>query len=92
MDKMQTMISKRGQTVVPAVLRRKHKIEAGDRLVWIDDGETIKVVPVSGDSVRAPVTYRKASIPDLSPEKTFYLAFELNKGEIFAYEWGPRKG
>ena len=50
---MQTMISKRGQTVVPAVLRRKHKIEVGDRLVWIDDGETIKVVPVSGDSVRA---------------------------------------
>jgi AbrB family looped-hinge helix DNA binding protein len=52
MDKMQTTISKRGQTVVPAVLRRKHKIEEGDRLVWIDDGETIKVVPVSGDSVR----------------------------------------
>jgi bifunctional DNA-binding transcriptional regulator/antitoxin component of YhaV-PrlF toxin-antitoxin module len=53
MDKMQTMVSKRGQTVVPAVLRRKHKIEVGDRLVWIDDGETIKVVPVTGDSVRA---------------------------------------
>jgi len=53
MDKMQTMISKRGQTVVPSVLRRKHKIEAGDRLVWIDDGETIKVVSVSGDSIRA---------------------------------------
>jgi bifunctional DNA-binding transcriptional regulator/antitoxin component of YhaV-PrlF toxin-antitoxin module len=53
MDKMQTMVSKRGQTVVPSVLRRKHKIEAGDRLVWIDDGETIKVVPVSGDSVLA---------------------------------------
>ena len=52
-DKMQTMISKRGQTVVPSVLRRKHKIEVGDRLVWIDDGETIKVVPVTGDSVRA---------------------------------------
>ena len=50
---MQTMVSKRGQTVVPSVLRRKHKIEAGDRLVWIDDGETIKVVPVSGDSVLA---------------------------------------
>ncbi len=50
---MQTMISKRGQTVVPSALRRKHKIEVGDRLVWIDDGETIKVVPVSGDSVQA---------------------------------------
>jgi AbrB family looped-hinge helix DNA binding protein len=52
MDKMQTTISKRGQTVVPAVLRKKHRIEEGDRLVWIDDGETIKVVPLSGDAVR----------------------------------------
>ena len=49
---MQTMISKRGQTVVPSSIRRSHKIEVGDRLVWIDDGETIKVVPISGDSVR----------------------------------------
>lgn len=49
---MQTTISKRGQTVVPAVLRRKHKIKEGDRLVWINDGETIKVVPVSGDAAR----------------------------------------
>jgi len=51
MDKMQTTISKRGQTVVPAVLRKKHRIEEGDRLVWIDDGVTIKVVHVSGDAV-----------------------------------------
>ncbi len=49
---MQTLVSRRGQTVVPACLRRKYAIPAGGRLVWIDDGETIKVVPVSADPVR----------------------------------------
>lgn len=50
---MQTTISKRGQTVIPAPIRKRRQIREGDRLVWIDDGETIKVVPVPADPVRA---------------------------------------
>jgi AbrB family looped-hinge helix DNA binding protein len=50
---MQTTISKRGQTVVPAAVRKKHHILEGDRLAWIDDGETIKVIPIPADPVRA---------------------------------------
>ncbi len=50
---MQTTISKRGQTVVPAAIRKRHRILDGDRLAWIDDGETIKVVPIPADPVRA---------------------------------------
>ncbi len=53
MRKMQTTISKRGQTVVPAAIRKRHRILDGDRLAWIDDGETIKVVPIPADPVRA---------------------------------------
>jgi AbrB family looped-hinge helix DNA binding protein len=53
MKKMQTTISKRGQTVVPAAVRKKHHILEGDRLAWIDDGETIKVIPIPADPVRA---------------------------------------
>ncbi len=49
---MLTIVSRRGQTVVPAGLRRKYAIPDGGRLVWIDDGETIKVVPVSADPVK----------------------------------------
>jgi len=50
---MQTTISKRGQTVVPAAIRKRHRILDGDRLAWIDDGETIKIVPIPADPVRA---------------------------------------
>ena len=50
---MQTTVTKRGQTVVPAEIRRRHQIEEGDQLVWIDDGHTITVVPVPADPVRA---------------------------------------
>jgi len=51
--KMQTSISKRGQTVVPAPIRRRYSIQEGDCLVWIDDGKVIKVIPVPADPIRA---------------------------------------
>jgi AbrB family looped-hinge helix DNA binding protein len=50
---MQTTITKRGQTVVPAVIRRRYQIQEGDQLIWIDDGVQIVVVPVPADPVRA---------------------------------------
>jgi AbrB family looped-hinge helix DNA binding protein len=50
---MQTTISRRGQTVVPAAVRKRHHLLDGDRLAWIDDGETIKVVPIPADPIRA---------------------------------------
>lgn len=50
---MQTSVTKRGQTVVPAAIRRRHHIREGDRLLWLDDGQSIKVVPVAADPVQA---------------------------------------
>jgi AbrB family looped-hinge helix DNA binding protein len=53
MKTMQTTISKRGQTVVPAAIRKRHRLSEGDRLVWMDDGDMIKIVPIPDDPVRA---------------------------------------
>jgi AbrB family looped-hinge helix DNA binding protein len=53
MKKMQTTLSRRGQTVVPAAIRKRHHLFDGDRLAWIDDGETIKIIPIPADPVRA---------------------------------------
>jgi AbrB family looped-hinge helix DNA binding protein len=50
---METLVTKRGQTVVPAPIRKRYKIQEGDRLAWIDDGQTIRVIPLPADPIRA---------------------------------------
>lgn len=50
---MQTAVTKRGQTVVPATIRRRYQIREGDTLVWVDEGEIIRVIPVARDPIRA---------------------------------------
>jgi AbrB family looped-hinge helix DNA binding protein len=50
---METAVTKRGQTVIPAQIRKRHKIGQGTKLVWIDDGRIIRVVPVPDDPIKA---------------------------------------
>ncbi len=50
---LQTSVTKRWQTVIPAPIRKRYAIREGDYLVWLDDGQTIKVVPVPADPIRA---------------------------------------
>lgn len=48
---MRTAVTKRGQTVIPAPIRKRYQIREGDHLVWIDDGASIRVVPVARDPI-----------------------------------------
>lgn len=50
---MQTTITKCGQTVIPASIRKRYQIQKGDYLVWIDNRDTIRVIPASHDLIRA---------------------------------------
>jgi bifunctional DNA-binding transcriptional regulator/antitoxin component of YhaV-PrlF toxin-antitoxin module len=50
---MKTTVTARGQTVVPAKIRRDHQISAQTQLEWLDDGETIRVIPLPPDAIRA---------------------------------------
>ena len=36
---METAVTKKGQTTIPAAIRKRYQIRAGARLVWIDEGE-----------------------------------------------------
>ncbi|MFQ5434831.1 MAG: AbrB/MazE/SpoVT family DNA-binding domain-containing protein [Anaerolineae bacterium] len=50
---MLTSITSRGQTVVPAQIRKRYDIQPGDQLAWLDDGKTITVLPVPADPIKA---------------------------------------
>jgi bifunctional DNA-binding transcriptional regulator/antitoxin component of YhaV-PrlF toxin-antitoxin module len=50
-DRAKTVVSRRGRTIVPASIRRRHHIEDGSTLIWMDDGRVIKVIPITEDAV-----------------------------------------
>ena len=50
---MQTAVTKRGQTVIPAAIRKRYRIDNSAHLVWLDDGETIRVVPVTDNPLQS---------------------------------------
>jgi AbrB family looped-hinge helix DNA binding protein len=50
---VETSVTKKGQTNIPAAIRKRHHIEEGDRLAWLDDGEVIRIVPIPKDPLKA---------------------------------------
>jgi len=50
---MESVITKKGQVVVPVSLRKKYGITSGTRVVWIDTGTVIKLIPIPEDPVAA---------------------------------------
>ena len=50
---MRSTITARGQTVIPAPIRRQFNLTPTDRLEWIIDNEGIRVVPVRTNPIDA---------------------------------------
>ncbi len=50
---MRTTVSSRGQTAVPAEVRRRFKLTEKSRLEWIVEGDVITILPVPSDPARA---------------------------------------
>ena len=50
---MVTTLSDRGQTAIPARIRRRFKLKAHQQLEWAEDGKVIYVLPVAKDPIAA---------------------------------------
>jgi AbrB family looped-hinge helix DNA binding protein len=50
---MRSTVSSRGQTAVPAEIRRRFHLEERSLLEWIIDGDVITVVPVPAPPARS---------------------------------------
>ena len=50
---MQTTVTKRGQTAIPAKLRKKFSIQDRTKLEWIDEGTALRVIPIPKDPIKS---------------------------------------
>ncbi len=50
---MQSTITSRGQTVIPASIRHQFNLSPADRLEWVLDDGAIRVVPVRANPIDA---------------------------------------
>jgi AbrB family looped-hinge helix DNA binding protein len=50
---MRSTITSRGQTVIPAAIRRRFNLSPADRLEWVIENGIIRVIPVKADPVAA---------------------------------------
>ena len=50
---METTLTIRGQTAVPARIRRRFHMRSGQKLEWAEDGDVIFVITVADDPIRS---------------------------------------
>jgi len=48
-----TSVTRKGQTVVPALLRKQFNIGPSSKLVWSTDGKVIQVTPLPAEPIKA---------------------------------------
>jgi bifunctional DNA-binding transcriptional regulator/antitoxin component of YhaV-PrlF toxin-antitoxin module len=50
---MLSTVTVRGQTAIPAAIRRRYGILPKSHIEWIDDGHSIAIVPKAADPIKA---------------------------------------
>jgi AbrB family looped-hinge helix DNA binding protein len=57
---METTVTERGQTAIPAQIRKRFGLKPHQKLVWIEDGQIISILPMAFDPIAA---FRKSGKP-----------------------------
>jgi AbrB family looped-hinge helix DNA binding protein len=60
---MESRVSKRGQTVIPAEIRKKAGIKAGNKLYWVYEEKLVKAIILPDD----PVSALRGSLQGIGP-------------------------
>jgi AbrB family looped-hinge helix DNA binding protein len=50
---MQSTVSERGQTSIPAEIRKELNLKAKTKLAWMVDGDLIIIMPIPDDPIKA---------------------------------------
>ncbi len=49
---METHANKKGQIVIPSILRKKYGIKEGTKIILLDNGDSIVLKPITGQYIR----------------------------------------
>ena len=66
---MKTIVTDQGQTSVPPEICEVHHIVPRTQLEWIDDDETIRVIPIPTDPVESAKGLSKGLLAELLKER-----------------------
>lgn len=50
---METTVTERGQTAIPAEIRRRYNLKPHTKLMWLQTRNGLTIVPVSGEPIQA---------------------------------------
>ena len=73
---MKSTVTVRGQTAIPAEIRRRYNIKPNAKLEWIDDGHTIAVLPVP----QHPIKVLKGRFKDIDLRKALLKSRKEERG------------
>jgi bifunctional DNA-binding transcriptional regulator/antitoxin component of YhaV-PrlF toxin-antitoxin module len=76
---LQSTITARGQTVVPASIRRAFGLDPSQKLQWFTDQDGIRVQPVKADPIASFRGSGKTSVTDLLSERALERQVEQFK-------------
>jgi len=78
-EKMKSVVSTRGQTAIPAAIRKRFQIKEKTKLEWIIEGDSITIIPIPEDPIKAFKGKLKGTTKTLIEERKREREFENRK-------------